>query len=222
MRRFGGRRRQCSVCRRTWRGWQRRRGTKPFRPVTKLLLQYLDNDNGPMIKQARRRKVKPATLRARVRKALDRFITQVNWSEPPKGPLIAIADAMIQRVKKDFYTFHFVLLRSVDAKRAVIMEPTLSLGTETWLGWQKSFLKIPNSSRNRIEAPVCDGHVGLVSLARENGWRLQRCHFHTRFRIANYVSSGSSSRHRKEGIQIHKLVEWRLSLLWAVHSLPAT
>jgi hypothetical protein len=46
-----------------------------------------------------------------------------------------------------------------------------------------------------------------VAQAKKEGWLVQRCHFHIRSAIANYVRTGIWSWHREEGMQVKELVD---------------
>jgi hypothetical protein len=197
VRRFGGRRRQCVTCHRTWSTWQRKRGVKPKRVATQLLFKYLKNRCCPLRKPY---------LRARTRKALAVFIRKEKWAEIPSGQLIAIADAMVQRINRKVFTVYFILLKDSLSDKAVIAPPVLLAGTEDSFGWVKAFSRLPGNSQSRIVALACDGRTALVYLAQKSGWRIQRCHFHLRARISNYSSSFYLARHPEIGQRVNGLV----------------
>lgn len=197
IRRFGGRRRQCVVCSRTWRVWKKKRGAKTKRTANQLLIKYLDNRCCPLRKPY---------LRARTRKALEVFIQKEKWAEIPSGQLIAIADAMVQRINRRVFTVYFILLKDNLSNKAVIAPPVLLTGSEDSFGWMKAFSSLPGDSQSRIVSLVCDGRTALVYLAQKSGWLVQRCHFHLRARISNYSSSFYLARHPEIGQKVNGLV----------------
>lgn len=205
---FGKRRRQCSVCRKTWRVWKRKRGRDVKRYPLKALFKYLDNHNGSLSEYALSRNFQPSTFRARLRSSLSKFIDKTAWLDIPDGPLIAIADALNQVVKGEIWTVYFILLRSVSSTEAIITSPFIHRGSESGSkGWYDAFDRLPQDVRNRTVALVCDGRNPLVYLAKKQGWLLQRCHFHILWRIANYIRTGPLSRSRKTGLQVRFLVD---------------
>lgn len=197
VRRFGGRRRQCVTCHRTWRVWQRKRGANRKRVVTKLLLDYFDNKCCP---------IRKPYLGARVRRTLEKYNLKEKWSEIPSGQLVAVADAMVQRINRKVFTVYYILLKDKSSDKAIIVSPVILAGTEDMIGWQKAFDLLPNNSQSRVVALVCDGRGSLISLAIRNDWLIQRCHFHLRIRISNYTSSFYLSRHPSVAQEIGKLV----------------
>jgi hypothetical protein len=104
---------------------------------------------------------------------------------------VAVADALIQTIKSKPWTIYFILVRPLKTNQAIILPPLLRAGTENGQGgWVSVFKKIPVKVKKRILALTCDGSTTLVSLAKRENWRIQRCHFHLRWRIANYVRTG--------------------------------
>ena len=207
VRKFGKRRRQCTICLKTWRVWKKKLGRRRSRNSLDLLFNYLDNSIGALSKYAPKRKLTPAALTYELRKSRDVFVKKTSWPDIPSGNLIAVADAMMQTAYGEIYTFYFILLRAIDGKEAVITPPLLLLGKESRIGWQKTFGKLPKEVRRRIFALVCDGHRGLVDIAKDRELVLQRCHFHLRHSLANYIRTGPMSKNREVGLEIQKLVD---------------
>jgi len=125
----------------------------------------------------------------------------------PGGPLIVIADGLIEFFGKEKYTVYIILVRSISGSKALILPPYMRAGGEVVLGWREAFERIPNEVFNRIEGLVCDGHGGLVYLAKAHHWILQRCHFHLLSRIAHCASFGSLNKNGGMGLRIRRLVE---------------
>lgn len=166
----------------------------------KSLFQYFQG-------QLKSSRLEKRTVSARLRFLLQKFNRETPWPKVPEGPLIAIADGIIEFFKGEKYTVYIILVRSINSSRACILPPYMRKGGEVVLGWQESFAQIPVDVFSRIEGLVCDGHGGLVRLARSNRWVLQRCHFHLLARIGHYASFGSCNRTRNVGTRIKRLVE---------------
>lgn len=197
---FGVRRRQCALCKKTWRVWKKKRGRKRNRLGMDLLFRYFEGHLFSF-------RLEKRTLSARLRFLLQKFNKKTPWPEVPKGQLIAIADGLIEFFKGEKYTIYFILVRGIDASKAFILPPYLRAGGEVAVGWHEAFSRLPDEIFDRIAALVCDGHGGLVYLAKEQQLILQRCHFHLLAQIAHNASFGHLNRTRDVGLKVKKLVE---------------
>lgn len=206
IRHFGDRRRQCCACHRTWRIRLKKRGRNPHRLSPKTLFDYLENRGGPLANQAGKRRLSAPALQARLRRQLRDFTAATAWPAVPEGELIAIADALFQTSGKSIWTIYFVLLRPITGSSAIITPPLKHLGKEGAFGWSEAFGQLPPSVKSRITALVCDGGRGLVLLAHREGWWLQRCHFHLRRSIANYLRAGSLSKRPRLAEEVNQQV----------------
>lgn len=197
---FGDRRRQCSSCKKTWRVWKKKRGRKHDRLSMDLLYRYFEGkqDSSRLEKNVRS---------ARLRSLLKKFNEETSWPESPKGPLIVIADGLIEFFKGEKYTVYFILVRSIGSSKAFILPPYFRAGGEVVAGWQEAFAQVPDEIFDRICALVCDGHGGLIYLAKAMHWLLQRCHFHLLAGIAHCASFGPLNKTRGLGLRIKNLVE---------------
>lgn len=195
---FGTRRRQCSACKKTWRVWKKKRGRKKNRLHIETLLQYFD-------RKLKNTKLQTSTLAARLRSTLEKFNTETPWPKIPDGPLIVVADGLIEYFGKKKYAVYFILVRSIADSRAFILPPYMRLGSEVALGWQEAFAQVPDEVLARICALVCDGHTGLVYLAKAYGWKVQRCHFHLLYNISHYASFGLMNKTDGIGLKIKRL-----------------
>lgn len=195
---FGERRRQCSVCRKTWRVWKKNRGRKKNRLPFEPLLQYFG-------KKYRNSRLQKRTFSARLRLILEKFNAETPWPKIPDGPLIVVADGLIEYFGNEKYAVYFILIRSISSSKAVIFPPYMSEWGE--VDWQGAFAQLPNEVIGRICSLVCDGHSGLISLAQRHGWKLQRCHFHLLHRIGHCASFGSLNKTKGIGLRIKNLVQ---------------
>lgn len=207
IRRFGQRRRQCTICLKTWRSWKRKRGRNQVRINQGIIPKYLDNEFGSLRKQVKKRRLKLSTLYTRVRKSRNVFNDSEKWLTVPLGDLVAIADALVQPINGKYYTIYFILLKSPQENRAIITLPYIVKGTEKPAGWRKAFGSLPKRQQKKIVALVSDGSTGLILLAQHQGWIHQRCQFHLWSRINHYLSFGPLTRHKQEALLIKKSVD---------------
>lgn len=214
VRRFGERRRQCQTCQRTWRIRLARRGRDRRRILNddRLLRRYLDHSIGSLRRRSLNHGGYPAVsgLERRLRQARDRFLAQ-SWPAVPAGDLILIADAFSYQHHYRYRTMYLLLLRSTSATSAVILSPVCVEGKESQIGWNLALESIEPAVFRRIKALVCDGHRGLVYAAWRQGWVLQRCHFHLKKALNNYVRTGPLSHHEPLASKVHALVDDLLS-----------
>lgn len=201
--RFGQRRRQCSCCRKTWRVWQRKRGRTKRRIKTEFLLRYFHGD-------LTRTSLNRHTRAARLRKMLRIFNEKTPWHPVPDGPLIVIADGLVEYFNGKKYTLYLILLRSVSGNQAVISSPYLKVGTESGCGWDEALIQLPKAVHARIIALVCDGHTGLISVAQSFDWVVQRCHFHLLARIEHCMSFGPRGKNIRLASRLRKLAQYVL------------
>jgi hypothetical protein len=195
---FGERRRQCSVCKKTWRVWKKNRGRKRNRLAFDPLIRYFE-------KKLNNSKLQKKTLSARLRLILKKFNTDTPWPKIPDGPLIVVADGLIEYFGNKKYAIYFILIRSISDSKAFIFPPYMHSGGE--IDWHKAFEKLPDEIFNRICVLVCDGHSGLTSLAQRHQWKLQRCHFHLLYRIGHCASFGHLNKTNGIGLKIKNLVQ---------------
>lgn len=197
---FGMRRRQCSSCKKTWRVWKRKRGRKNNRLHFETLFQYFE-------RRLRNTRLQKRTFSARLRLVLEKYNAKTQWPKLPEGPLIIVADGLIEYFGGKKYAVYFILVRSISDSRAFIFAPYMRMGGEVVLGWQEAFSRLPKEVFDRICALVCDGHGGLVYLAKAHQWKLQRCHFHLLYRISHCASFGSLNKTNGLGMRIKNLVQ---------------
>lgn len=175
--RFGGRRRRCCQCGRTWRIRKRKPGRKPDRIAHELVVTTL-RERQPLVRQAQRRGVSLPALRQRFRRALRWFLDHSAPPPVPAGELVLIVDAMWFRFGTDRWTLYLLAVKPVAVAWATFLDPVLLPGRECFSAWQTVVQTIPPEVRNRIRAFVSDGFRGCKALARAAGWVHQRCHFH--------------------------------------------
>lgn len=186
----------------------RRRGRTRARGSPALLARFLDHVIGSSQARARHTQRHPRTLQRQLTRSRDLFIRTTSWAQLPRqGPLILVADAMIQRLRGRWYTTYVLLIRTATQSRATIAPPILLPGKEGQPEWRAAIATLPPAIQRRIRALVCDGHLGLVNEAKRRGWVIQRCHFHLLAAIQGRRSRWHASRHWREGAALYAAVK---------------
>lgn len=175
--RFSGRRRQCSTCGRTWRVRQKRRGRRPARTDDRLLRQVFTEQRS-LTQIARRRGQTRQALSYRFLQALRARLGCAKVLQEDENELILLVDGLWFRFKGRPWVLYLLALRPVLADEATFLAPLLLEGPESVLAWKQALDSIPKQRRLRICALVGDKFRGCRSIAAENGWVLQLCHFH--------------------------------------------
>lgn len=207
---YGAKRKQCVVCKKTWRVWRKKRGRKKKRVDQNLVRAFLGREIPSLAFVARKRGFSEALLQKRLKKSKDQFIARTTWPDIPKGDLILIADAVVERIEHKWTATYLLLVRATKGHEAVILPPLIRDGTEISLGWREATNTISKSILPRIKAIVCDGHRGLLSEALWRGWIVQRCQFHLLARIQSRRSRFRIARHRDEAEAISKHTQYIL------------
>lgn len=198
IRRFGKRRRQCGVCKKTWRVWKKKRGRDHLKPNVEMVVKYFSG-----YKLVSRSKINREYIRRRLNLSLNKYLKDNPWKEPIiQGPLIVIVDAMWHTVENLDCTVYLALIRAADSNQSWILPPVIVPGQESAIGWQITLENIPNTFKKRIKALVCDGYPHLVYHAKQLGFLIQRCHFHLIASIKNYVTTGPLSHNQSLGKMI--------------------
>lgn len=211
--RFGGRRRQCKSCRKTWRVWRCHRGRKRKRFSANLVQSYLEHTVPPVSAVARARGQPISTAKHRLASSLKLFNGKTPWPiVSTDNQFIAIADAWTKKIKGSYHTWYGILLRPLKDNQATILPLPHFEGRESIPDWRLAFDTVPKKLLGRIVALVCDGHRGLVNEARWRGWLIQRCHFHLIAAIQGRRSRWHDSRHRKEGERLYRLISTVLAV----------
>jgi len=177
--RFGGKRRRCAKCGKTWTIRPRKRGPKPIRrfsnPVTEILLK-----GTTLTAWANRRGITVATASGQFHRHLEKFITTpLNLAMiMPTGPYILLVDALWFTFKKQDWTMFLLALKPVSEDKAYFLDPVLLAGGESYENWNAVLLTIPWGLKKQVKAMVSDGFRASRTITSEQGLVHQRCHFH--------------------------------------------
>lgn len=175
---FGGKRRQCSVCKKTWTLWAKKRGAKPSRPNRKLLEKVLIEKRSLLSAGMTKKHLAKSTLSTKLSKAMRSCLRKSDDIVLSDGPAILVIDALWFQFKNIRWTLYLGAIRSIDSKQAEILEPKLVCGRECYLGWKSFIDGLPDNVKTRVKAVVADGFRGIDRIAKMHNWILQRCHFH--------------------------------------------
>ena len=209
--RYGQRRRRCGSCHKTWRIRHKKRGRKTKRVQPKLIIDYLEKKLPPLRILARRKGGGKDAIQVSLRQSLKYYVrSQRNkWRLQLRDQvlLIAVADAIWYRIKGQRYTIYIILLRPLSWKEAIICPPIVLPGHEGRPGWKKAFDSLSIDLKTRLKAVVCDGAISLVTLIKDNGWLVQRCHFHLLAAVQNYLTTSSRSIHQEYAWYVMSIVQ---------------
>lgn len=172
---FGGKRRRCARCSKTWTVRPKKRGPKSIRrftsPVTEILLK-----GTTLTAWANRRGITVATASEQLHHHLTRFLAKP--AKLPKGPAILLADALWFTFRKQDWAMFLLALKPLTDNQAYFLDPVLLSGGESYENWTYTLSTIPLGLKQQIKAFVSDGFRTSRTIALEQGWIHQRCHFH--------------------------------------------
>lgn len=123
-----------------------------------------------------------------------RVLVARSWPHrPPRGTLILVLDALWHTIDGEEWTTYLLGLRAIDGEEIVFLRPILRPGHESQEQWREVVGTIPKKARMRIRAVIADSFAGVGTLADEEGWVLQRCHFHLLGKLATLCGNRKRS-----------------------------
>ncbi|MBU1013102.1 MAG: hypothetical protein KKG99_08845 [Bacteroidetes bacterium] len=175
--RFGGKRRKCTVCHKTWSEHPAKRGPKPRRKQCDYLKKVFNH--GFKVKQlSLNSKLSTDAIYKIFAHNIDSVVKEKRIIRLGGPKLILVIDAQWHYFKKELWTLYFLAIKSTSSQTVTILDPILRLGKENATTWNEIFNQLPISIKNRIIALISDGIRGIETIADKNGWIIQRCHFH--------------------------------------------
>ena len=179
--RYGGRRRKCVDCQRTWRIRRKRQGRKRKRQTATFAEQIL-RSQATLRGTAAARETNRELILGRFHRSLGRW-KRTHPGAPPfgrrHGTLIVIVDGVWFTLEGRRLTAFVILVRPVRSSLARLRGLVLLEGEECERSWRAVFHeRLTEHEMARIRAIVADGSHGLTTIAKEHGWVYQRCHFH--------------------------------------------
>lgn len=205
---FGGRRRQCIACQKTWRVHKAKRG----RPKTRKQFNRLKKifAEGFKVKQTASMKLKRSALYKRFAKDLEALIKSKRELDIPDEKLILIIDAQWKYFNGKLWTMYFLALKPVSSKTVIILDPIIRRGKESARVWNRIIGHVPLRVRKRIIALVSDGLRGVETIAEERRWLMQRCYFHLLSQLQKRRGKRASTPGRKVREKIFRLTKYAL------------
>jgi len=190
--RFGKRRRQCGICKHTWRIRQKHRGRKRKRIATALLSRIL-LEKHTIAQERRIVRLSRSGIAVRYVKAMRSLIGKRHSLHLPSSLYALLGDGLYFKFKRREWVMYLMAVKSDRGKKAYFLDPVLLEGRECYERWVKAVATIPLNVKSRVRAFVSDGFRGSQLLSVQNHWLHQRCHFHL---LANLVRGKGKRRYR--------------------------
>jgi len=195
--RFGRRRRQCSICKRTWSIRKKKQGRKRKRIALALLNRIL-LERYTIAQEQKRLCISKSGIALRYTKAMR---TVATTAPPlfPSGPYALIGDGLYFKFKRKEWVMYLMAVKPIRGKKAYFLDPVLLEGRECYERWVQALATISPVMKKRITAFVSDGFRGSQALSAQHGWFHQRCHFHL---LSNLVRGKGKRRYRVRGSRL--------------------
>lgn len=175
--RFGGKRRCCKSCRKTWRVQPAKRGRKALRKQVNYLNRVFVN-NFTVKQLGFHSSVSVGAIYKRFSGNVNNVVEEKRRVYIRGAKLILVIDGQWQYFKGELWTMYFISVKSISSQTVTILDPVMRQGKECGSVWSEIFDAIPPGIRKRVVAVVSDGIRGIEGVAENNDWILQRCHFH--------------------------------------------
>ena len=190
--RFGKRRRQCSICKHTWRIRQKHRGRKRKRIAAAMLSRIL-LEKHTIAQEKRIVRLSRSGIAARYVKAMQSLVGRRHSLHLPSSLYALIGDGLYFKFKRREWVMYLMAVKPARGKKAYFLDPVLLEGRECCERWVQAIAVIPLAVKKRIGSFVSDGFRGSQLLSERNHWLHQRCHFHL---LANLVRGKGKRRYR--------------------------
>lgn len=174
---FGKRRKQCSICKHTWRIRRKHHGRKRKRIAPRLVMRML-MERQTLAHQKRHGNVSQSGWSRRFTKALLSAKSKTSVRRIPAGAYALLGDGLYFKFQRMDWVMYVMAVKPVRSHRAYFLDPVLLQGKESYERWRVVIATIPPETKKRILAFVSDGFRGSKLIAREHNWIHQRCHFH--------------------------------------------
>lgn len=199
---FGKRRRQCGICKHTWRIRQKRRGRKRKR-IAVLLLNRIPIGRHTIAQEKRNVRLSRSGIAQRYAKAMRSLIGKCHQFRLSRGPYALLGDGLYFKFKRREWVMYLTAVKPAHRHKAYFLDPVLLEGRECYERWVQAVSTIPPAVKKRICAFVSDGFRGSQFLSEQNRWLHQRCHFHL---LAALVRGKSKRRYRTRGSKLRNKV----------------
>lgn len=207
--RFGGKRRQCVVCKKTWRIRPAKRGRKTLRRQCDYLTKVFRH--GFSVKQlAVYSRLPVETIYKRFRNNLESILKEKRIVRIRGSKLILIIDAQWHCFGGQLWTLYFLSIKTVGSQSVIILDPILRLGKENTATWGRLINDLPRTVKKRLVAVVSDGIRGIETVVENNSWIIQRCHFHLLLQLQKMRGKRASTIGRLVREEIYQSVKLAL------------
>lgn len=208
---FGKRRRQCGICKRTWSIRKKRRGRKRKRIAVALLNRIL-LERHTIAHEKRYLRLSRNAIAERYANAMCAVAARpYSVKSLPRWPYALLGDGLYFKFKRKEWVMYLMAVKSVHGHKAYFLDPVLLEGRECYERWVQAVATVPLAVKKRICAFVSDGFRGSQLLSEQNRWLHQRCHFHL---LANLVRGKSKRRYRVRSSRLRdKLLEATRTIL---------
>jgi hypothetical protein len=197
---FGGRRRQCVACKKTWTLRAKKRGVKPRKNRVKSLEKTFV-EKLTLVQQARHAHVSANAFSKQHAQTLAHLFLKPWPHTTPEGRLILVMDAIWFTLNKVPYTVYIRGFRKVREDTLYFLPPILRPGRESQKQWREVLHAIPRDIYGRICAAVSDSFSGAGGIAKKQGWIFQRCQAHLLLRLSTLCGDNKRAVSWREGRQ---------------------
>lgn len=203
IRKFGGRRRQCTTCKKTWRIYLHRVGRRWRRSAIHLAARVLDRGSPIAHAVARQRTITPRALQYRVSRALKVVVARPRILPVLRGVYTLIADGIWYTFGKQEWVLYLMILKPRRRNYGYLLDPVMLPGRERYENWMAAIDTIPRKTRKHILSFVSDHFSASDLVADTMGWIHQLCHFHL---IAELQKRRGRKKWRLRGVSIREEV----------------
>lgn len=173
---FGNRRRRCAQCGKTWTIRPRKRGARAKR-INRARIEKVFR-KGLRVKHLIRAGEGYDSVQKMFSKQLTKLVNQPRNYTIAGKKLVLIIDAQWHCFGKSMWTIYFLAVKPCNADTAWFLDPIMKFGKESATHWNEVMDQMPEVIKKRVSAVVSDGIKGIINVAEQHNWLLQRCHFH--------------------------------------------
>lgn len=143
---FGKRRKQCSICKHTWRIRQKHRGRKRKRAVVALLNRILVKRH-TIAQEKRNIRLSRSGIALRYAKAM-RTLLGRGHSLSVRGQFALIGDGLYFKFKRKEWVMYLMAIKPARGRRTYFFNPVLLEGRKCYERWVKAIATIPPAVKN--------------------------------------------------------------------------
>ncbi len=174
---FGGKRRKCAGCGRTWTVRPKRRGRKSIRRFKNPVVEIFGQGT-TLTAWAKHHQLTVSNASRQFQRSLTKFLNKSAKLVMPPGPYVLLVDGLWFIFKKQKWAMFLLALKPVSKNKAYFLDPVLLVGGESYENWTMALATIPTGLKKQVKAMISDGFRSSRAIAFEQGWVHQRCHFH--------------------------------------------